>query len=124
MRDEEPKLRVRQCFQTGTCSLKTYIVLKVIPHNYAAKTIKVRGIHGTPTVLAGLKFRLLVADTIRMVKSFFFFSQDVDRTNHHVLEEPTKFVRFVAFLEQMSRPVVMTKTFKLIERKIISLPSG
>ena len=67
MRDEEPKLRVRQCFQTGTCSLKAYTVLKVIPHNYAAKTIKIRGIHGSPTVLAGLKFRLLVADTIRMV---------------------------------------------------------
>ena len=126
MRDEEPKLRVRQCFQTGTCSLKTYTVLKVIPHNYAAKAMKVRGIHGSPTVLAGLKFRLLVADTIRMVifmsKSFFF--QDVDRTNHHMLEEAAKFVRFVAFLAQMSRSVVMTKTFKLIERKIISLPPG
>ena len=126
MHDEGPKLRVRQCLQTGTCSLKTHVVLKVIPHNYAGKTIKVRGIHGTPTVLAGLRFRLLVANTIRMVIFMYkpFFSQDVDRTNHHMLEERTKFVRFVPFLEQMSRSVVMTKTFKLIERKIISLPPG
>ena len=54
-------------------------------------------------VLVGLKFSFLVADTIRKViftpKSFF---QAVDRTNHHMLEEPIKFVRFAAFLEHMS----------------------
>ena len=42
---------------------------------YAGKTIKVRSIHDTLMVLAGQKFRFLVADTIRKViftpKSFF-----------------------------------------------------